>query len=277
MSLLTADMRDMIAGALREHASELRQVSPNRWEIELPGRRDAIVNAAIDDDWLAFNTESLWRASYWDLALDNARLDGGLKYALASDGETLRLRADIHLNADADIARRIRVVLEGLAEKRRPTGRGSSKPASAMPDLSALCEEAEWPFTARSGGRLAVELEARKAFFQAIIEPLPNGTALARAELAAWESLSEDCRKAVGGLLLSASEIVRMARGLATEEDGRITAAFEVAFPDRPSAQELRLALSALSVAARTCGREVKALGNETVAAQYLAVRGWSQ
>jgi hypothetical protein len=93
-------------------------------------------------------------------------------------------------------------------------------------------------------------------------------------EIGGGGAVSPLTQQALGVLLLSANGAVRLARA-AVKADSKQAATFEVAFGALPSASELDLALSALSVACRLFGREAKALEDENVARRYLELQGW--
>jgi hypothetical protein len=147
-------------------------------------------------------------------------------------------------------------------------------------DLRGLCEETGWKFTQRAAGKLAVDLETRSGFYQALVEERGNGAVSAIVDFAAGTSFGEESKRAIGALLLRASGVVRMARAVVKEEgEGESAAAgFEALFQTRPSAAELCHALSALAVACGLCGQATLAMQDEFVAENYLAAQGlWTK
>jgi hypothetical protein len=198
------------------------------------------------------------------------------------------LRAEVPLDDGIDLSGRLHEVFAGMSQALMQLHGEEAGKQSKIPDedkreypvddalnLSALLDEAGWPHSERTTGRLAAELETRGDYYQAIIEAKPKGGILISAELMRAESLSDQGRDALAALLLRASAIVRMASASAGESDDGYHAQFEIYFPSTPAVVELGHSLSALSVACALCGREARALEHEPIAREYLARQAW--
>ena len=105
-------------------------------------------------------------------------------------------------------------------------------------DLAALCAEAGWASSQRSGV-VRVELNGQRGFLQATLETVASGSVRAYVDLVSCGSWSTESRWAMASLLLAASRVVRLARGFAEERNRVLSAGFEVRFGDAPSAFEL--------------------------------------
>lgn len=227
--------------------------------------------------------------SVWELLQGNAQVPGGGKFVILPDEQSAHLCAEILLDDEVDLAGRIHQACAGFKTALERLRGGKMKDYQADPhpvifaadpgqsmgcDLLRLCHEAGWPFAERSAERLVVDLEVPDGFYQAILEKRMSRVHV-WVELIACESLPQQCRQALGILLLTACRIV-MVRATAEEREDRTTARFEVVFASPPCAAELAHALSALSVACRFFGREAKVLQqDEVVASEYLALQGW--
>ena len=216
----------------------------------------------------------------------NQGLGGLSKLAFLPGQSTPRVRAEIPLDDDVDLQRRLPEACAGLkaaagklhGEKSKQmkghslTGSEEQERRDAA-ELQNLCRASGWKFTERTAPKLAVELEARSGFYQAIIEEQAGGAVSIGVELTRDTALiGEISKRALGTLLLRASSVVRLARGIVSE--GGDGASFEVSFQTTPSAVELGHALSALSVACELCGQEAVAMQDEFVARNYLAAQG---
>jgi len=307
MTNLIAQHDAAVIECLRRHADTFEPAGPGRWELGLAGGQGAIcATVAMEQDWLLFNvapgdpdrqprpsTERLG-----ELLQANARLPGGVKFALDAVPPRVLLAAEIPLHEQVDVDGQVSDVRAGLRqgviEFTRQQGHDTAEPkppktapadenlqAEAPPQhehaLVDLCREAGWPCTERAGGHVAVTLDAGRAFTQAIVEPAGQASYRAWVELGANPSPSDTTSHAVNWLLLLACRVVRMARAVAVPAaDGRVAYGWEVVLGRSPAAGELHDAFSALSVACRLTRREIHALQEESVAQKYLAARGWS-
>ncbi|PWU21223.1 MAG: hypothetical protein C5B50_02230 [Verrucomicrobia bacterium] len=313
---------DSIGAAIKSSASDFAACLANSWQFTWHNGAPHKVMAEADSDWLRILIQlnsgptppGLWAA----LQL-NSRIPGLARFVLAKEG-FLQLRADLPLFDGIDLERRVletRLGFEkawiglgssrsaderavGISEPKpessrcgsgEPRSAAASEPEPATANLQTLCTEAGWPFTERGGRLLAVELETPGSFNQALLAPAGEGVRIT-CELARLDSLTETCQRAVAGLLLAASGVVRMARGsLRADESPAIRAEteagageassaqiaqFEVVFASAPAAIEISSALDCLSLICSMSGEaEIKALQTPEIAERYLAMRGW--
>ena len=246
----------------------------------------------IDGEWLLRVAPLRARQPCaWTLLEANGLLGAGSTFALGSGGiASVQVEARLAPGSDpgeADERAQAAIEAAGALLARLAAGERvtrapreeAAEPAAIDLDLPALVAAAGWPFTARAAGRLVVPLDLPGgAFLQAGVEARPNRTVEVAVELARLEpGLPATSREAIAHLLLAASGAVRRARAVAEEGAGeRWAVGFEVVLDVLDARQgpgELDQALASLSVAARLCGREVRALMDESVAGLYLAAR----
>jgi hypothetical protein len=251
------------------------------------------VSAHIDDEWIAMASPPLPGSGAllpWDALVRNGRASGPAKLVLSSDGRGFEIRAEIPVEDEVDLMRRVREACEGIrrlvAAASRPEDvsehpvtpvehqRHDRQPGADL-DLSSLASEAGWPFVLRSSDRLAIDLQVPGQFQQAIVEARDSGHR-ARVTLVIARSPSAAVRAAAASFLLMVAALVRMARAGACEREDETMLFFETDFGAGLSAAELHHALSALAVTCRMAGRETKALMDEGVARAYLAAHGWA-
>jgi len=256
-----------------------------------------LVTARADEQWLHLDapvaidkgvgTGQRPEAKYdaWQLLKLNYGLGGLSKIAFMPGESAPRVRAEIPLDEEVDVAQRLREACAGLktaagklhGEKTReqiavrPASGATEAESSAV--LKRLCEESGWKFTERSGPVLAVDLETRNGFYQAQVAEQFGGAISLTAELTATATPSEQSKQAIGEMLLRASGLVRLLRATVREKDAGATASFEVLFQTPPCAAEFGHGLSALAVACGLWGQAGEAMWNETVARHYLAAQ----
>jgi hypothetical protein len=277
--------------SLKKCAPLVQTIGRAKWDFILNNGSMLLVKAQADDEWLhlqaALEIDAAHACDNWKLLQLNHQLDAG-KFALSKGEETAHLRAEIPLEDEVDLQRRLLEAcagfkvaagcLHGEKSKERaklypligPDEAGEQKSAS---ELARICRDSGWQFTERSEGKLAVELEAVDGFYQAMIEEQPAGEVRVFVELARDESFGEWSRRALSAMLLRASGLVRFARAAISEDGGQEAALFEVMFQSLPSVVELSHALSALSIACRLCGREVTMLRDERIAKNYVSAQ----
>jgi hypothetical protein len=284
--------------ALGKSADTVTRRGPGRWSLTLTNGEVLRTRAWASDEWLQLDAAIRGRRRRdqrddewpWTCLMLNATLPGGAKYAIDSRGG-LRIRAEVPLISDAediDLCRRVADVCEALkAASTRLHGGAVAKqepPAEVVRtnngdapvcDLRRLCEESGWAFTERAGERLAVELEVPDGFHQAIVEPRSDGVRVV-AQLGSYALPSAVSRRAVGVMLLTLGAVLRMARPAGADRDGAVTTWLEASLPVCPIPAELAHALSAVSIGCEMCAREVDVLQDESVAKEFLTVRGWS-
>ena len=241
----------------------------------IPGR------ARVEDGWLMLETERHHTPptrSAWATLTSNAGLDGGARFALASRGIGLVVRADIALDPEVDVERRIIEASAGLTTAARGVLCASAPPTEvieASPDLASRCRDTGWPVAPRGTRELTVDLGVPGAFCQAVVSARADGTIATVAPLleSAVESPpSEVGRRAVALLLLRLGGVVRLVRAAAAPDDPA-SLCLEVVHT-HPTTVELAHAFAALAVACRLAAAEAVALyHDEAVARLYLQHR----
>lgn len=283
--------RELVIGeALQKCASLVETTGPKSWNFILNNGRMLLVAAHADDEWLHLRAplegDAALKMDAWKLLRLNHQLGHG-RFALAPSEQTPHLRAEIALDEEVNLARRLQEACAGLkagagslyGEKTKehmqlhPNITTDEATPQANSELRRLCEETGWQFDEKTATKFVVELEAGNGFYQAAIEERGEGSVHIAVELARDETFSEWSRRAVGLMLLRACGVVRFARASVRERSEQVTALFEVVFPTLPAVVELNHALSALSIACRLCGREVAAMQDERVARNYLAAQ----
>ncbi|HUQ30906.1 MAG TPA: hypothetical protein VM095_02255 [Pyrinomonadaceae bacterium] len=285
-----------IRESLRECAPLVEKVGQGEWNFILNNGSALLVSACATEHWLHLDAPLRCDAAQggldaWHLLKLNRGLGGLSKLALLQPGQTaLRVRAEIPLDEDVDLQRRLLEACAGLksaagrlhGEEKEELTRVDSLAATEEwkkeqdgSELQTLCAEAGWKFTERGQGKLAVELETRTGFYQAIMEERAEGAVSVAVEVARDATFGENSRRAIGTLLLRASAHIKLARAVVFDGgEGSAAASFETLFQTRPCAAEVNHALSALAVACGLCGGAAEAMRDEAVAANYLAAQG---
>jgi hypothetical protein len=272
---------DAIRAAIAAVTTKLTPVGSSIWQFTLLNGAPHVVTAKTEGDWVllvADCTGAAQRAdSFWDALVRNASLPGLAKLALAHDG-SLQLCADLPVIEGIDLTARFSEACCGFEAGWTHKDDHPSpdlSPVEGEPiDLKDLCSEAGWPFAERGGRKLAVELEVPGGFNQAILIPTEHGVRI-HYELATFDAITDQCRQAIGGFLLAASGLVRMARASVTTNGTSAVAQFEVVFGTAPSPLEISSALESLSVSCSLCGEEIKTLTAPAIGERFLALRGW--
>jgi len=277
MSLMHDIRLNEIDACLRKLVPLVERVEGQQWELVFTNSHAQYATARLDEDWLLLDAPLGANAGGFapgKLLAWNGRLSGNSKYALAPGGAT-HLRAEIPLLEGVQLRNRLGGaclgfqealrLLEGEADAVAASDAAGSETAS---DLISLMADSGWPFTERSAGRLAVPLEARQGFFQAMVEAGAGSAVRVSLDLVRWEEPSPQSRQALSVLLLTACGALRLARAVAEEADSRTSAWFEVRFSEAPEVAELACALAALSVAPRRCGREAAQPEDDRIAKQ---------
>ena len=293
---------NQIAIALGRCAASAKQAGSGHWEFALANGKVLGVSARLVEDWLLLDsplTDRIGPGDWWRLLRLNRTLHGLSKFVLMPDGQSVHLLADIPLpgadDTDGDSERMSDGVLTtrlvetcgGLkAAYRNFLGEKVSEyPTSASPvnpegpvnnrvaQLRQLCGDAGWPFIERSAGTLMVDLDVRGGYYQAAVEQRFDGVEVA-VEIAQSEALGETSRRALSLLLLATGAIVRLARPSIEEHEYQAAMRFDVRFTTMPAAVELAHAFASLSVACAMSGREARALQDDAIARDYLAIVG---
>lgn len=290
-----------IRNALEKFSPSVWQIAHECWAFMLSNGADIQATAQIDDGWVSVDASQglssmAQAASAWALLQWNGALAGGAKFALHPKQPGPRLRADLPLDEDINLTRRLSQACAGLRAARTLHSAGGNGREAASPtdilisddpgetapaDLPALCRQTQWDFIEREPGRLVVDLDVSGRFQQAIIETGTDRRVVASVPIidaarAGGETPSPTRRQALSLLLLRTCGIVRMVRAAAQMGDGATAARFEVAFGDTPCAAELTHGLAALSVACRLASREAAVLErDEAMARAY--VQQWER
>lgn len=302
MSYVLRAREFVIGESLHKCASLVEEVGPGAWNFILNNGSMLLVNARADEQWLHLDAPVAIdkkggtggakhdaKHDPWQLLKLNQGLGGFSKVAFLPGQSTPRVRAEISLDEEVDLAQRLREACAGLkvaagklhGEKREehvgagPLSRATEDESSTV--LKRLCEESGWKFTERSGPMLAVDLETRSGFYQAQVAEQFGGAISLTVELTGAASPSEKSKQAIGTMLLQASALVRLSRATVRETEAGATASFEVLFQTPPCAAEFGHGLSALAVACGLCGHAGEAMWDETVASHYLAAQSSSK
>jgi len=264
----------------------LERAGRARWRLALANGRPFEVSAVVDavGEWLQLDAPAgAGRDSrrLWAALVVNGSLAGAAKIALTADG--LRLRAEMPLDRRDVLAARVASsccgfkdalsALDGDPDVAARAGLDAAPGLPAVDDLASACREAGWSVSERANGRVAVNLECTRRFHQALVVPQAYGGVLVAAELVRAATLSPAARAALATFLLATTARVRLARAVADEEGGHVSARLEVAFDTTADASDLDHALSALAAGCNVAGDEARVLEHEDIASWYLALR----
>jgi len=287
--------QETVPEMLGECFGKIEAKGPRQWHLKASSTRSLSTDARLEDEWLILEARVRGRKrqaapcasrKLLQILELNGQLGGGARVALTSDGLP-RVKAEIPVGRGVPIDVRIKQAASGLKcaaralFRKRTREQGSAEDVAANArasdyDMRPVLDEAGWSYVERSGGKLAVTLEAPDAFHQAIVKCHGDETVRIAVELASDGSLSPVRTQALALLLLTVSDTVRMARPTIEAADG-YAARFEVTFGSPPCAAEVAHALAALSVACRLCAKESKVLClHDGVAQEYVCSRGWS-
>lgn len=278
--------------ALRKCGAQVANEASERLGIVLQNRRAIHAEVWADGNWLMLEGEPLRRGRrgaldadrLWQLMSWNRELGGGARFALSAG--RVRVRADLPLDATADLPSRLPAACAGLKEaferfwgesapEAAPRGTRVAAGPVEPSSVQRLCGDSGWPCHDRTDGSVGVDLEVRGEYRQAVAEETNPGDIRVHTEFftAQRSALSTGSRLALAVLCLSATEIVRMVRAVTEPAGDEVSVRLEVGFQGlEPSPGELAHAFSALSVICEICGKEVVVLGNEELAGHYLAL-----
>jgi hypothetical protein len=285
-----AAVEERVATALQKCAAAVVPVARGVWQLSLANGAPLQVGARVLDDWVVLEASPAVDSTVaaldlaavtpsaphlWALLRDTAELAGGAKLALDPD-RGLRARAEVPLDDDASIGRRLVQACAGIAAgAARIRGVPPHSETTGTPgpppsvDLVALCQATAWGGVLHGPHAVTTDLCVPGAFRQAVIRTCSNGKLAASVDLGGPPAgaSSPVCRAARAHFLLRSNRLVRMARAAAAGETPR----FETVFDDVPSPAELGCGLAALSVACRIAGAEAEVLAHdEGVATAYL-------
>jgi len=279
-----------------------------RWKLTVSPEQPLGIMARMEEEWLLFE------APYWMSTTDesevkvlnrlrqllqwNAALQGGVKFGLRSwpsglaisgvDTFPIQILAEVPLEQEhlpLKLSHQVNQVALGFAQAFEKLGNGmqgqerlvqkDSQPVLEPNNVLSLCQESGWPFVERERERFMVTLEVSHGFYQATVAATPAGLRIS-ADLGEERFPYPPAQEAVARLLLGACGHLRLVRGILTENAGDLsTIGFEVVLDETPSIAELTHALSALSLACESCGKEATVLvENQEVAQLYLAHQG---
>jgi hypothetical protein len=290
-------LESQIRASLDECAGSVKQTGRGRWDFALVNGKSLPVTARLSDDWLLFDApvrDRLEGDDLWRLLRLNGTLGSLCKFVLMPDRHSVHLRADVPLarhegdpgDFDDDLNPTGAVSLTELCSDLKAGFHSFKEEQISVPAVSQVdsaacehlseelrqrCADAGWPFIERSPGTLMVELNARGGFYQAIVQRRGMGAHLS-VELSSFDDLSGAGRQALSTLLLSGGGQVKLASPAVDEQPDRIAVRFRVVFSALPAVGELTHALSALSIASEICGRETRAIQDDSIARHYLAI-----
>jgi hypothetical protein len=285
--------------ALRDSSAQVRSLGHGHWEALLSDNPASCLTVRWLPDWLLFTApdERLPREPARSLAglvhilKTNAALPAGVRVGIESPGAPQTLTSQLPLDESTDV--RERVVAASSAFSRALTGawKGGREQVDAprihaarQPEskegrapVDRLLEQSQatgWRHS-RRGERILVELDVADLGTQADLVLRDRGRLDVTVELARGEFV-EPVSGAISLLMLSASHAVHMVRAAVAGEGSELVWRWEVGWEQLPGVFEFTHGLAALSVACRLTVREARALEEEGLARQYLAVRGWS-
>lgn len=285
----TSPRTEAIGDILARSAVTVKSIGHQRWALELSNGRSHRATAHLVGDWFMVDLP-LGRSRVpsgkrqWRMLTINASIPGAPKFAIAPDRRSAALQAQIPLAADETGQKRIgpaceamKTALDALASQTDAPERGAvpvpgAEVKSSAEGIKALCHESGWSFVESGGGYLSVQLETLDGSFYARVRPRHDGGLDLGVDMGSARGLAQACRTALAAVLLRACGAIRMVRAAVHETDERTTLRFEASLPGRTSAAEINEALSALSVACESCGREVRALQNKDIAEAYVSL-----
>lgn len=296
-----------IAEWLERHTSAVERTGQDRWQFKLNSGLDLTGTAVLEQTWLRMcvrlDSEHSGRPLPAELLegmlLLNATLPGGAKFSLGDHSSEAMLSAEIpvHEEEEGEPVWLDRWIGEACVGLRQGALKWSILNAQSADTISSLgsslgaerrstvdmaaegrltepCERAGWSFTTRASGQVAIRLDVRDAFCQALLAPKVGKMQRLRVSLGMATSTEGETPQAVHLLLLSASRLVRLARASAAPAGDATEYRWEAVLPADYTAETLGHALGALSVACQLTARELQAMEDRKIAREYLALRG---
>jgi len=277
---------------LKKVSAKIRKNGCSAWRFTPRDNGGLRVTAQVDRSFLLLdapidngqNCQSNTLPTLWKLLRLNSITPGEVKFAIDGSLRSIRLRSEIPLVEDKEIlSNRVLDTCAGFKKALELYSRGADHGKRSVAyreptgvDLPSLCVEAGWVSSSRSGLEI-VRLDVPDDFYEATLGEDEEWGLVASTPLATGSGWPVECRVALGVLLLSVSGHMRMVRASVKSTDQSGSALhFEAVMGASPSGRELDYGLSALSVACRMFGKEVRALLDKNVARSYLETRGWS-
>lgn len=274
-----AERRARINAALARCAAAVANPAPDRWHFALHNGHRSEGIARLDDGWLIVDlaTGKDEIRDPYRLLEANAALPGAAKYALGLD-RALHARVECPATDDADGDDGLDGALAAVHAAWRRLTEPTDDAASAAPcdahdaahELPELVREAGWQAVTRADGRQAVDLEIADEAATAFVRAA-DGRIQAMVTLEPPPRPSARTRRAIGVLLLLVCGAVRLVRAAAWP-GGELGLECVLAAGAAPA--QLGHALAALRTGYRICAREVRALGDESLAQAFLSARG---
>ncbi len=273
--------------ALGKCCQEVQPAGKWQWQCALQNGARVPVTASLRDGFLtlACGAGAVQGTSAAGRAMSaNAFLHRGAKLALDAAGRNLHLLTDIVIADEAQLFARLQWAVDGLHHglhtlaSLRADCAPSAEPAAAAPaeclePVDEVIRESGWQFTKRGAGEFAVDLESSSS--PPAMVRIDKSGMTASVELVRCNGANGSVAAALSIYLLTLTRTTRLVR--ATRHSGsQEIFALQAGLPVLPVPEELAHALAALSVAHRSCVREVNALLNETAAGCYLTACGAS-
>jgi len=278
----TNDAADIVLSVLDQSAAEFVSDGPWRWSSVMQNGVRMAVEASLDDCFLRLvhrlpATPGMFIDTRLALVKNNT-LSAGVKLAISAEDNSLLLAADLVILEESQLLNRFQWALDGLHDCRHllnANGIGIDRIEPRRPahecDVRDLLRETPWEIEEQGPNDYSVMLDAASSAVTRIHQS-DRGVELT-VEFVRSTRIQETSHCALAKFLLTASNILRLARAYAEDGDSGYTFGMKVILPAGPTAEEIDHALGALSIAHRMCYRESAALLDERTARNYLAVR----
>ena len=254
-----------------------------RWHLAIANGAVMPVRASLSSGWLdltaALPQASLRRVDDVSALRLNMNLPGSSRIARLFGDRQPHVRADVHVRHVEDLAGWVQTACSSFSDAahRLADGREDEvdmsvvkEPSAADIEVERICRELGWPVSSDAGPGVRIELTTRVGAFSARVASSPDVPRAFVADLLDLEHQSATCLRAVAALLLAVSGSMRSVKGGIVRRAAGATAVL-VSPLSAPLEQSAGEALSALAAAWQFTGREVQALLDERLAAEYLA------
>lgn len=274
-----------IEDALRSAVTAVTYESQGTWSLSLANGASVPARARISDYWLELSAALpewiLSRRDELGWLRVNGYLGGSVRVARTQENSIPHLMVDTLAEHEPDITSRVVSAcleltgalhaIEAWPEGSPPSPFEQGTSRTSVADVERACAETMWPCIVGADEGVRLDVDTRAGVYHARFESSPDGRERVIVVLTDLASQSALSQRAVATLLMAVSGSVRSVKGVVTDRDGATGAA--LASPvDQPIDRSLNRALSALAVACQICGREVHALRDERLAADYLAL-----